>query len=78
MDFQSVLLAVWPQLHSEIRGIRHRMGQGWREGKEWHKEIRGIERMSTSSTQVPQVGLHSTNSQACIQAGGSFFEETEL
>ena len=78
MDFQSILLAEWPQLHSEIRGIRHGMGQGWREEKERHKEIRGIERKSTSSPQVPQFCLHSTNIQACIKAGGSFFEETEL
>lgn len=50
MDFQSILLAMWPQLHYEIRGIGHRMRQGCREEKEWHKEIRGIERKSTSST----------------------------
>ena len=50
MDFQSILLAMWPQLHYEIRGIGHSMRQGCREEKEWHKEIRGIERKSTSST----------------------------
>ena len=76
--FPAILLAMWPQLHSEIRGNRHRMGQGCREEKEWHKEIRGIERKSTSSSQVPQVCLHSTNSQACIKARGPFFEETKL
>ena len=53
----AILLAMWPQLHSEIRGI---------------------ERKSTSSSQVPQVCLHSTNSQACIKARGPFFEETKL
>ena len=36
----AILLAMWPQLHSEIRGNRHRMGQGCREEKERHKEIR--------------------------------------
>lgn len=75
MDFQSILLAMWPQLHSETRGIGHRMRQGCREEKEWHKEIRGIER---SLHPLPS-GLppDSTNSQACIKAGGSFFEETK-